>query len=269
MESTTATDNVWTEDLRLSRKLHSIGIDLHLDFILVSSWFIGMPKRRIESLWRDIGSTAMSFRAAVKAGDIDVLGKILQDDTIDKDELKSRDPDIYAKGNHMYQSWKASLTVPAFSMLEAKDKSEGQSRAAMMELTVVDSSPPVEATATIASLEEDTGSRTQLSRLRRGCVARYGGHADGGSTAAGSGKAQTDGAGSGKSERAAPGNKRRTKKKKSKEALEELADWVCAICRQMEAVDGSDLLLCEGGCRRSFHFYCLGLDQVLPPPNMT
>jgi hypothetical protein len=52
------------------------------------------------------------------------------------------------------------------------------------------------------------------------------------------------------------------KKQDPNERLEDDADWVCFLCKQMEAEDGSNLLLCEGGCKRSFHFKCLGLDEV-------
>lgn len=56
--------------------------------------------------------------------------------------------------------------------------------------------------------------------------------------------------------------KERRKRHDPNDRLEDDADWICHICRQMEAVDGSNLLLCEGGCKRSFHFSCLGLDEV-------
>jgi hypothetical protein len=37
-------------------------------------------------------------------------------------------------------------------------------------------------------------------------------------------------------------------------------DWVCSVCSMLEAPQGSDLLLCDGPCRRSFHAECLHLD---------
>lgn len=40
-------------------------------------------------------------------------------------------------------------------------------------------------------------------------------------------------------------------------------DWLCSVCGQMEAADGSDLLLCDGPCLRSFHYECLGLTAVI------
>jgi hypothetical protein len=48
------------------------------------------------------------------------------------------------------------------------------------------------------------------------------------------------------------------KPKKVKNLVEE-ADWICTECGDMEAPDESDLLLCEGGCKRSFHLLCLGI----------
>lgn len=47
-------------------------------------------------------------------------------------------------------------------------------------------------------------------------------------------------------------------KKKRKDLIDD-ADWVCTECGEMEAPDDSDLLLCEGGCKRSFHMLCLGI----------
>ena len=39
-------------------------------------------------------------------------------------------------------------------------------------------------------------------------------------------------------------------------------EWVCALCSQLASADGSDLLLCDGECLRSFHTGCLGLTTV-------
>jgi hypothetical protein len=34
-------------------------------------------------------------------------------------------------------------------------------------------------------------------------------------------------------------------------------DWICGVCCLSEAFDGSDLMLCDGPCLRSFHIGCL------------
>lgn len=34
-------------------------------------------------------------------------------------------------------------------------------------------------------------------------------------------------------------------------------DWICSACYQSEAFDGSDLVLCDGPCLRSYHIGCL------------
>jgi hypothetical protein len=41
-------------------------------------------------------------------------------------------------------------------------------------------------------------------------------------------------------------------------------EWVCSICSQLRSSDGSDLLLCDGECLRSFHAGCLGIGLSLP-----
>jgi hypothetical protein len=38
-------------------------------------------------------------------------------------------------------------------------------------------------------------------------------------------------------------------------------DWHCAMCYGFEASGGSDLLLCDGPCLRSFHLECVGLNK--------
>jgi len=35
-------------------------------------------------------------------------------------------------------------------------------------------------------------------------------------------------------------------------------EWVCGLCKMLEAPDGSPLVLCDGPCMRSFHTSCLG-----------
>eukprot|EP00606_Chrysophyceae_sp_TOSAG23-5_P001539 GSChrysophyteH2.ASY1.ANO1.819.1 assembled CDS len=37
-------------------------------------------------------------------------------------------------------------------------------------------------------------------------------------------------------------------------------DWVCGICEMLEAEEGSELMLCDGPCMRSFHTKCIDLD---------
>jgi hypothetical protein len=56
-----------------------------------------------------------------------------------------------------------------------------------------------------------------------------------------------------------PKQKENPQKKKTAKNLVEEADWICTECGDMEAPDESDLLLCEGGCKRSFHLLCLGI----------
>jgi hypothetical protein len=40
-------------------------------------------------------------------------------------------------------------------------------------------------------------------------------------------------------------------------------DWICSVCYLSEAFDGSDLMLCDGPCLRSFHIGCLGQSKSL------
>jgi hypothetical protein len=53
-------------------------------------------------------------------------------------------------------------------------------------------------------------------------------------------------------------------KTKEEEDLEDSLrrEWVCSICYQLEAPDDSDLILCDGLCKRSFHLMCLNLSEV-------
>ena len=61
--------------------------------------------------------------------------------------------------------------------------------------------------------------------------------------------------------------KKLSKRKKTKEELDledsMRRDWVCSICHQLEATDDSDLILCDGLCKRSFHLLCLNLPEVI------
>ena len=41
-------------------------------------------------------------------------------------------------------------------------------------------------------------------------------------------------------------------------------EWICAVCDQLKSVDGTDLLLCDGGCLRSFHTGCIGISSKVP-----
>ncbi len=47
------------------------------------------------------------------------------------------------------------------------------------------------------------------------------------------------------------------KKRKPKAEMADKNDWICGVCKLLEAADGSDLLLCDGVCKRSFHAGCL------------
>ena len=52
-------------------------------------------------------------------------------------------------------------------------------------------------------------------------------------------------------------------KKSSKRAVnkeeKDHNDWVCTVCNMLEAPRGTDLLMCDGPCHRSFHYECLQL----------
>jgi hypothetical protein len=59
---------------------------------------------------------------------------------------------------------------------------------------------------------------------------------------------------------------KRTYKKKETEAGAEFdAVWICAECKEAECMmmpEAEDLLICDGLCRRLFHYPCAGLQQV-------
>jgi hypothetical protein len=38
-------------------------------------------------------------------------------------------------------------------------------------------------------------------------------------------------------------------------------DWICAICHEFEAFDGSNLICCDGPCLRAVHMGCLGISK--------
>ena len=42
-----------------------------------------------------------------------------------------------------------------------------------------------------------------------------------------------------------------------KDEEEDDNDWICSVCSMYESEDGSDLLMCDGPCMRSFHKGCL------------
>lgn len=75
--------------------------------------------------------------------------------------------------------------------------------------------------------------------------------------------------GTGKKSRCAPvdyGGPKKVKRVKVEEEEKDVNDWVCAICHQLHALDGSnsDLLMCDGGCLRSFHTSCLDIANRIP-----
>ena len=59
----------------------------------------------------------------------------------------------------------------------------------------------------------------------------------------------------------------RTRQKKVEDAEEEFKmAWICCECKEAECMmhpDADQLLICEGPCRRLFHYPCAGLAQ--PP----
>ncbi|CAN0477768.1 unnamed protein product, partial [Laminaria digitata] len=40
-------------------------------------------------------------------------------------------------------------------------------------------------------------------------------------------------------------------------------DWVCATCSQLDTPCLSDIVTCDGPCRRSFHVVCLDVDDAV------
>lgn len=55
---------------------------------------------------------------------------------------------------------------------------------------------------------------------------------------------------------------------KKKDVEEEFAtSWICVECKEAECMiepEGSELLICDGVCRRVFHYLCAGLLQIPP-----
>jgi hypothetical protein len=59
--------------------------------------------------------------------------------------------------------------------------------------------------------------------------------------------------------------KPKSKKKKTAGGGEEEPDkneWICGICHFLESDDGTELILCDGPCMRSYHFGCMGLSSA-------
>lgn len=50
---------------------------------------------------------------------------------------------------------------------------------------------------------------------------------------------------------------KKTKKKQEVEEYQDHNEWVCNVCSMIEAPLGTDLILCDGICRRSFHAECM------------
>jgi hypothetical protein len=42
---------------------------------------------------------------------------------------------------------------------------------------------------------------------------------------------------------------------------EDFNDWICTVCDNFKAPDGTQLMLCDGGCLRSYHLGCLGRSE--------
>jgi hypothetical protein len=62
--------------------------------------------------------------------------------------------------------------------------------------------------------------------------------------------------------KAAPAKKKQKTKEEEDYEDSMRREWVCSVCSQLEAPDGSDLILCDGLCKRSFHLMCLNLSEV-------
>lgn len=60
---------------------------------------------------------------------------------------------------------------------------------------------------------------------------------------------------------ASPVKTKRAAKEKAPKVEKDHNDWFCTNCGMLEAVQGTDLVLCDGLCRRSFHLECLSRDE--------
>eukprot|EP01032_Pedospumella_encystans_P028799 gene28799-32524_t len=58
-------------------------------------------------------------------------------------------------------------------------------------------------------------------------------------------------------------------KEKKVKPEKDLNDWICGICGLLEAVDGTDLVLCEATCLRSFHTGCMEQKNMPGPTSAT
>lgn len=56
--------------------------------------------------------------------------------------------------------------------------------------------------------------------------------------------------------------KLKSEKTKSEKIEKDHNDWYCSNCGMLEAVGGSDLVLCDGLCRRSFHTECFSEEEM-------
>ena len=64
---------------------------------------------------------------------------------------------------------------------------------------------------------------------------------------------------------ALPTKKKPRKQEQSQTEKEFSTSWICCECREAECMmrsDADELLICEGTCRRLFHFPCAGLDRL-------
>lgn len=60
---------------------------------------------------------------------------------------------------------------------------------------------------------------------------------------------------------ASPVKTKKAAKEKGPKVEKDHNDWFCTNCGMLEAVQGTDLVLCDGLCRRSFHLECLSRDE--------
>lgn len=65
-----------------------------------------------------------------------------------------------------------------------------------------------------------------------------------------------------------PGTEKKNNKNKTTklEPQQDDHDWLCDICDLLESADGSDLVLCDGPCKKSFHRGCLLQSGSCAPP---
>lgn len=57
-------------------------------------------------------------------------------------------------------------------------------------------------------------------------------------------------------------NEQKKKRTLAKRTIKDHNDWNCTNCGMLEAVNGSDLVMCDGPCKRSFHQECMSSEEA-------